>query len=392
MIVNCEECGKRYKVDPDKIPGDRAKFKCKECGHIITVTKHAEQAGAPAEAAPQPPPEEPAAQEPNGEPGPSEEKAPEEGQAAEKTEAKLSARDERRRRLGLRGKMTLLFFAVPILCIAAAGWLYIHQLDKLSYMITRESTETVNRMAEDQVAQIARSVAAQCRIYLKANPGVRGSELANDPEFKEIAVQKVGKTGYTAFYERPGTDGIWTTWAHANQDIVGIDMESLKKSLGASFPGFWRVFTGVRDGKESRGYYNWQDRDGSFRDKFMVCTPVEGTPYVVAATTYLEEFTAPVKRVASEAEALTLSTKTAILGIVAGTLILIGLLVSIYGHRLTRRITYLTDAAEKISVGELDEEIEIRSNDEIGDLAEAISRMQDSIRLSIERLRRRRRT
>jgi predicted Zn finger-like uncharacterized protein len=392
MIVNCEECGKRYKIDPDKIPGDRAKFKCKECGHIITVRRHAEPAGTPAEAAPQPPPEEPAAQGPNAEPGPSEEKAPGEGPAAEKPETKLSARDGRRRRLGLRGKMTLLFFAVPILCVAAAGWLYIHQLDKLSYMITRESTETVNRMAEDQVAQIARSVAAQCRIYLKANPGVQGSELANDPEFQEIAVQKVGETGYTAFHEQPGADGIWRNWAHPNPDIVGIDMKSLKKPMGASFPGFWRVFTGGRDGKESRGYYTWQDRDGGFRDKFMVCTPVEGTPYVVAATTYLEEFTAPVKRLADEAEALTLSTKTAILGILAGTLILIGLLVSIYGHRLTRRITYLTDAAEKISVGELDEEIEIRSNDEIGDLAEAISRMQDSIRLSIERLRRRRRT
>jgi HAMP domain-containing protein len=46
--------------------------------------------------------------------------------------------------------------------------------------------------------------------------------------------------------------------------------------------------------------------------------------------------------------------------------------------------------AERISVGEMDAEIKIKSRDEIGDLAEAISRMQESIRLSIERLRRRR--
>jgi hypothetical protein len=44
---------------------------------------------------------------------------------------------------------------------------------------------------------------------------------------------------------------------------------------------------------------------------------------------------------------------------------------------------------ERILVGELGAEVGIKSKDEIGDLADATSRMQDSIRLSIERLRRR---
>ena len=60
------------------------------------------------------------------------------------------------------------------------------------------------------------------------------------------------------------------------------------------------------------------------------------------------------------------------------------------GRTLSRPIIQLTDAADRISVGELDVEIETTRKDEIGDLAEAISRMQDSIRLSIERLRKRR--
>jgi HAMP domain-containing protein len=71
-------------------------------------------------------------------------------------------------------------------------------------------------------------------------------------------------------------------------------------------------------------------------------------------------------------------------------LLLIGLIVAIYGHRLTGKIRSLTEVADRISVGELGMEIETQSKDEIGDLAEAIARMQDSIRLSIERLRRRR--
>ena len=58
------------------------------------------------------------------------------------------------------------------------------------------------------------------------------------------------------------------------------------------------------------------------------------------------------------------------------------------GELSSRELT--TATLERISVGDLAAEIKTESRDEIGELAEAIARMQDSIRLSIERLRRRR--
>ncbi len=122
----------------------------------------------------------------------------------------------------------------------------------------------------------------------------------------------------------------------------------------------------------------------------MVCTPVAGTPFVVAATTYLDEFTGPVKLMENRASLLTEKTRLITWAILGGTILLIGLIVLIYGHRLTGKLKSLTDIAERISIGDLGIEIETKSRDEIGELAEAISRMQDSIRLSIERLRRRR--
>ena len=39
MIVICEECGKKYRIDPEKIKGDKARFKCRSCSHVITVDK-----------------------------------------------------------------------------------------------------------------------------------------------------------------------------------------------------------------------------------------------------------------------------------------------------------------------------------------------------------------
>lgn len=382
MIVICEDCGKKYRIDPAKIPTKGAKFKCKACSHVITVSKPPETVSETT----QPPP----AQIIN--------QASEEKPIAPEPEARKDAvgikKAERIKRspkgLGLRTKMAFLFVFIPILFIAAAGVLYLWQLDTLASDITNTSAKVVTEMAEDIIQENARAVAKQCKLYLTSHSKLEKENYNTDPAFKTIAVQKVGKSGYTALYELPDANGIWRTWAHANPKIIGIDMSKLSEPLGKNFPGFWKVYTGVKAGTESKGYYAWRDADDRVRDKFMVCTPIEGTRYIIASTTYLDEFTQPTKQMETRAEKFFLNTRNIVFGIMGATLLLITLTVSVYGTRLTGRIKSLTDVADRISVGELDAEVEINSKDEIGDLGEAISRMQDSIRLSIERLRRRR--
>jgi two-component system sensor histidine kinase/response regulator len=39
MLAICEECGQRYRIDPEKIKNSVARFKCKNCNHPITVKK-----------------------------------------------------------------------------------------------------------------------------------------------------------------------------------------------------------------------------------------------------------------------------------------------------------------------------------------------------------------
>ena len=39
MIVICEECGKKYRIDASKIKGTAARFKCRVCTHMIMVSK-----------------------------------------------------------------------------------------------------------------------------------------------------------------------------------------------------------------------------------------------------------------------------------------------------------------------------------------------------------------
>ena len=388
MIVICEECGKKYQIDPLKIKGKEARFKCKACNNVITVSK-------PEEEPPSPPPPPPTPVEEPAPPAPEPEKEEEPPKKkGRKTEAKKKKAPKKPgsgfKGPGLRGKMTILFLLIPVIVFIAAGMIYLKQLNNLSSELIEGSSKVVTQMAEKAIAENARAVAREASLYLQKNPDRKRENFDKDVDFRRVAVQKVGLTGYTALYEFPDSNGVWRTWAHANPKIIGIDMSKLKKPLGKNFPGFWRVYTGVKGGKESSGYYTWKDKDGRVRDKFMVCTPVEGTPYVIASTTYLDEFTLPVKRMEERAKAQAAGTRNIIFAILAGSIILIGIIVSLYGHRLTGKIKSLTNTAERISVGELDAEIEIKSKDEIGDLAEAIARMQDSIRISIERLRRRR--
>ncbi len=385
MIIICEECGKKYRIDVTKIKGAAARFKCRVCTHMITVAKptaDTQTAAATDLAVTETVTETAEKQKTTIEPDIEVERV-----VAE--QAKVTP-VRKRGAFNLRSKMLLLFLVVPLALMIGASFLYLRQLEQMSGLLTQESTKIVNQMAEDKIADLSTAVAIQCRLYLLAHPELAKTDFMNDMGFKTLAVQKVGLTGYTALYEMPGPDGVWRTWAHVNPQIISIDMSTLKTSLGRNFPGFWTIYTGVKGGKRSQGYYTWQDKDGKFRDKFMVCTPVAGTPFVIAATTYLDEFTGPIKLLETQARMLTEKARLISWAVLGGTLLLIGIIVSIYSHRLTGKIKSLTDVAERISIGDLGIEVETRSRDEIGELAEAISRMQDSIRLSIERLRRRR--
>jgi HAMP domain-containing protein len=363
MVVICEECGKKYKFDYKLMKTDKAKFTCKHCNHLISITKpESEQKILDIE-------------EPREEINISE----------ESVKAAISSRN---RGFSLLPKMLFLFLIVPSIFLLIAGALYYKQLQELSTQLIGDSKTVITNLSEEIIADIARSVGKQCKLYWENHPKLAKEDFNVDAAFKSVSFAKVGATGYTALIERPNViDGKWVIWVHPNSKLVGNDITPLLKTKN---PRFWKIQTGVIEGNESKGYYPWEDRDGVTREKFMVCTPIEGTNYFIAATTYIDEFTEPVRTMEQRANKITDKIKNVVYIILGAALLIIALIVTIYSHKLSQRIKYLTDHAERISVGELDAVIEMNAKDEIGDLAEAITRMQDSIRFSIERLRRRR--
>ena len=393
MTVICEECGKVYHIDPDKLDqykGKSVRVRCGECGHVTQISKLIEATEGPVDDF-----EADISSMPSMEPD-EDEREEESVEMSERISAGASdISSSSSGWLGLRGKMMILFLVLPILLMAVSGYISQLQLNKLANEITEDSTALVLEEGKEKLMQKSRDVALQAEIYLRNHPDLVKEDFFYDPEFSGIAVQSVGQTGYTCLIQQPEPDKgqNWTIWAHPNPNIIGIDdVDMIRKALGPYFDHFFKVLTGSQGMKESEGFYRWKDPDGKIREKYMAISPInlEGKPFLLMSTAYIDEFTNKTETLKNQAQKLARDARNINFAILIGAIILIGLIIIVYGYRLTRNIQYLTEAADRISVGDLEAEIDVHSKDEIGNLADAISRMQDSLRFSIERLRRRR--
>ncbi len=389
MIIQCDNCRKRYKIDPTKIKREVVSFQCKQCGKKVTFSMPP-AAAQPNAAKPTPEP----VLNPGltlSAPAGATSSTEDQNQSGSGKAAAIVTGPAPKRRFGLNAKMLLLFFFVPVCLVVVASGLYLWQLDTLTRKISNDSHLIVERLSHERVNDTARMVANQCKLYLDAKPYLAREEFNQDAEFRNLALQKVGETGYTCIYAVPDKEGHSGLWVHPNERIVGIDLPpAMKKAMGTQYQAWLNIYKGAYNGKASSGNYKWKEKDGSIRDKYMTCQPVKGTDFVVAATTYVDEINRDVHLLKHTAHQMTHKTKMIVMGVLAVTLMMMGSIVLFYSHKLKGNLTKLIDAAEKISVGDLDTEIDVRTKDEISDLAETISRMQESIRLSIERLRRRR--
>lgn len=341
MIVNCKACGKMYQIDPSKIKGKFVTSKCRACGNKMIIT-------------------------------PPKNKDKKEGTKKSLT---LPA-------LGLRRKLIALFFVIPITLIIIAGYLFVDQLNQLSTLIGKESTQLVTQMAEDIILEKAMAVARETKLYLDSHFDLQREDFNTIPEFVDIVMQKVGITGYTIIVERETEFQPEYLWVHPNEKLIGVDMtETMRTKLGDK----WERWNAIRSKPHiTKGYYLWFDN----REKFCASVPIEGTPYNIVSSTYIDEFTQPVDGLREMTDDATDSTRQIVIIIIVITALLVGMITTFYGHHLTSRIIRLTKLSDRISLGEVDVYISDPIKDELGELAQAVARMQSSIRMAIERLSR----
>ena len=184
--------------------------------------------------------------------------------------------------------------------------------------------------------------------------------MTRDTISKRIANWREGKTGYAFLVDQDGK-----ALAHQKKEFVEQQRDLSQNPL-----------VKAAESKKS-GMIEFTDADGQAEIGFAKTTPLG---WVLA-----------IQQSKAEAFAVLKEAQIFAFILMGATFVIVVMIAYLASRAIVTPIRKLTDAANRISVGELGVEIEAKSKDEIGDLAEAITRMQDSIRLSIERLRRRRR-
>jgi HAMP domain-containing protein len=316
----------------------------------------------------------------------------------------VEKKEKKRRGLGLLPKLLIGIF-IPILIVFLILWTLVfysfdfggnrftsikdigaESLRELSTVSVKEAKSSLNRLGEKVIKQKAIDVAAQMEIFIKSHPKMKREDLLKDPWLKSITVQKVGETGYTAVHDDKGINHF-----HVNPQIVGTDLHDLSGKL----PAFWKILEASLKGP-AFGYYDWKDADGKIRPKYMYLAPVQGTDLIVAATTYIDEFSKPARGIEGRMrwvekgyfEAYEIKIQLFYFVILVALVFLL-MVVYFYSRSVIRPIRYLSEVADRISMGDLDTPIQIKAKGEVGLLAESIERMQMSVKAAIERLQKR---
>ncbi len=452
MIVICEECGKKYKIDPAKIKGEQARFKCKTCSHIITVKPQ-----EPVEKAVTPP--EPAVEAPSiaqaAETPPQDQPAPERPArvsetAAVSSTAERAARRKKKSGLGLTSKVILLMLLVSLVPGAIYFAISFNQTsDRIVQDTTRFGSQITNSLSQEVEQWIDKNV--RVLKTLAQMPGIQSMNrfeqeillkavhneypwmyLVFTTDLYGMNVARNDDTDLKDYSDRQYVQDITSGKNLAWQNLIGktskqpalviaVPIQKNGQTIGVMAAAM------TRDAISKR-IANWRQGDTGYaflvdQDGKVVAHQVEEFvqeqrdlsqhPLVKAAnanTNGMVEFinddgqeaigfaattplgwTLAIQQEKEEAFVILKESQMFAIMLMGATFIIVVLIAYLASRAIVTPIRKLTDAANRISVGELGVEIENKSKDEIGDLAEAITRMQDSIRLSIERLRRRRR-
>lgn len=336
LLAICEDCGKKYRVDAAKIRSHSASFTCRTCGHSIVVARPRFSAGAEPPAGDEAPAclEETLAVE---EAAATRSAAPAETAAAAVKPERLAVRGLGR--FGWRLKAICLFFLIPAAVLTGAGLVFQKLFEHRLFRLSQESRRIVGELLEESLSAAALSLAQQIGAAIAALPPTGSTEADRDRLLRGIFHASAPRIGTAFVYERSGSDAVWRARLHAEERwLPGSDLSTLREGLGAHFDGFWAVLTGVQEGRLSRGFCFGRDRQGRFREEFMACAPVPGSPLAVGIAAGIEELSSPAARL-DERIADFRSDMRALAGFgLGGVLLLVGVILAAGGLKLADRV------------------------------------------------------
>jgi predicted Zn finger-like uncharacterized protein len=411
MIVICEECGKNYRVDPEKIQGNKARFKCTDCGHLITALKSS--------------------------------------LLEKKKRDGLSLFRPSNVRFGLTAKLFTMMIIISLVPLIMFWGINLKRTkDRIHYEAKKKTNQQFIRIARNidawfyENARVLKLLAKMSDIISmtpqKQEPLLNAVQQLHSAMGLTFIINKEGKfvsgakgvpiNKYTdEKYFKDIVNGrafTWQTWIDKKSKKTGLllavpimntgtvagvlanlittenisrqifTFETAKAGFALLLRDKGRVIAHpVKNDLHQKKKYLWQPLIAGFRKgKSGLISFNDPTGIAMLGFVGKTVFGWGIALQTEEEEVLDMGAQVLSFAylLLSITVVFILFIAWFSGRALSSPIIKLTDAAERISVGELDMEIRTRRKDEIGDLSEAIARMQESIRLSIERLRRRR--
>lgn len=447
MITICEECGKKYRINTEKVKGKDAHFKCKVCGHLITIQKStlAPKTQKPDDMTLHPTSTEPktvrpVAKEPI--------RTPKSKKVVKKKKVPKAILPGKIR-FGLTAKLFSMMIIVSLLPLGIfSGIILKHSKDRIrneakinsnqiSIGIAKHVDEwldknvrltktfasmrdmiSMNRFLQEPLLNTILKVYPS--IYLSHTIDLNGMNIArsdgkplinySDKQyFKDVLAGKTvaWQTMIDKSLQKPSL--VLAVPIKKGDNITGILVNAIRlDDLSRRIVTWTGGDTGSAFLVDEQGKViahkidEYVRKQKNFRQHPLVAAYKSGKRGPVSFTNNEGKlmlghvrgtafgWILAIQQEESEAFYLIdhlMSYAYLLLGVTA---VFVFIIAWFSGRALSRPIIKLTHVADRISMGELDVEISTKRNDEIGNLAEAIARMQDSIRLSIERLRQRR--
>lgn len=335
MLIICEDCGKKFNVDENRIKTKKAKFTCNKCGHVIVVEKPVAKAFDPIR----------------------------EKVSSSKGEEERDHADPERSSSGRKKKYASkgIPISVYIFLTLITGFLMVS--GAFGYLYFKYIPNIINNQIELRTSAITESFSGVIH-----KPLLLRNYLQINKEAKRVS--QLPGVAYAAVINKKGiaVAGFFSDIKRFDDQFVGkvkvtgipVTVLSQNKLSSGKSRATARVFMGGQ----------------VIYDEVVA---IAGTGAEVHVGIYVSEVDEAIRNVLVSPLTFT----------ILGIILVIGFVVFLL---LTRAITVpmheLTSVANRISLGEMDLAVKSRGPREMRDLARAFERMRQSIKGAIERLSR----
>ena len=445
MDITCDACGKKYRIDETKMSKDTAKVKCKVCDHVMVITKPKPE---PIPEVPKPTismkPEVPRSivDEP---------KVPAKVEAEEEEKEIPAFYAGQKIRFGLFFKIIIVMLFISLVPFLSFWYLSLRETNERIRSDTedlmKQTAEGLGTQVEEWIKNHEKILRMHARlpeiismqrerqepflrtinqeypyIYLAFTVGIDGINVARSDDvplkdysdrqyYKDVVKGKtlswqtlVGKTSkkpalVLAVPIKSEDKLVGVMAAAMNVDDISQNIATWKEgNTGRAFlvdeKGFV-IAHPIKQYAATRKNLNTHPLIVNFRKRGWTTittrfTNSKGNQSLGHVRSTKKGWALVLQQEEDEVfEALNRMQEFALI-LLASTVVLVTLIAYLSARAIVTPVRKLTDAAERMSLGELNVIIDVKSKDEIGLLAQAIGRMQTSLRLAMNRLRRKR--